>query len=358
MTTAESQAPEINWAFATTVLNRAADIVESSAGDPDGPCHVIDALGQARDEFLAGESKGENRLRSYGLPYLRRDLGGYIKDRYPEYRDTEWNPISDWSRGTQPADAAQTLRDAAHCIGTLVKERTKQAGILAAMDEGELCEYNLMRKLAAFLTGEGLDVSVQWERKGPKRDPIDYWGTVDGERWAFELTELRRDANGSHRKVRNQRDIERLAEPIPKVPSGAEVLRRAWQKAISHGKESSKLNARSGAKYCLVIHNRQFFFVPDWQTIPEPDLTEFDAVLILHEDNFPPAEVWEVLKQPNFNRRLRSQNVDDMADIDEFKASRRDTPDPELVKSAWAHIESLGLSDEEIQEIASGSREE
>lgn len=50
------------------------------------------------------------------------------------------------------------------------------------MDKEELCERNLMRKLAAFLNEEGLDVSVQWERKEPKRDPIDYWGTVDGER--------------------------------------------------------------------------------------------------------------------------------------------------------------------------------
>ena len=56
---------------------------------------------------------------------------------------------------------------------------------------------------------------------------------MDQEPWEFEPTELRKDADGSHRKLGNQRDLGRLAEPVPGVPSGAAVLRRTWLSIVS-----------------------------------------------------------------------------------------------------------------------------
>ena len=133
-------------------------------------------------------------------------------------------------------------------------------------------------------------------------------------------------------------------------------LQIALNAAVKHGSKEGKLKALNGAKYCLVLHNRQFCYVPSWEEIIWPDLSPFDAVLILHQESIPPAQVWEV-RRNGFGKPLPSQNVDDLADITEFKmSSRTKRIDAAVARSAWRQIEDLELTEDDIRAAVAEAR--
>ena len=201
-----------------------------------------------------------------------------------------------------------------------------------------------MKRAAAFLSEQGLEVEIQWEREDPDA-PLDFRGTIDRVPWAFELKALRKDPNGYHRKLGHpnerrslEQQLEALAQPLPQVRDDTETLQWALDKAVSDAGKSSKIEALTGAKYCLVVHNCQFTFVDSWRTITVPDLGAFDLVIALHQDTITSAWTWEVLRQTGIDKPLPSQDVDGLADIVEFKMSRHGMPDAELIRDAWEHL--------------------
>ena len=357
-----SDAPAINANYAATVINRAAEIFAGVAADPGQERYVVDALYQARDEFMARETRKQLDSRTYGLPHLLRDLGQYITSRYPEYADS-FGPITEWSGETVPASVVETLREAALNVSMIVEERTRMASKFDAMSDKEIREYDLMRKVVDFLTRHGLSVGVKWDRENPDA-PIDYWATIDGIRWAFELTELRLDPKENYyRKVGHPNERRSIAEqlealemPLPQIPQDRHALQRALDAAVEHGNKEGKLKALNGAKYCLVLHDRQFLRAPDWGAISMPDCNAFDAVLVLHQDSVAAAHTWEVLKQDEFAKPLFSQNVSDLSDIAGFKLSGMPGIDPELTRSMWERIEDSGITDAEIYEAVAQVR--
>ena len=363
MTRISSDVPAINANFAATIIDRAAEIFAGAAADSAQESYVVDALRQARDEFKASETRQQEKNRTYGWAFLLKDVGQYIKSCYPEYADS-FGPITEWSGETAATSVVETLREAALNVGMIVEERTRTASKFDTMSDQELREYDLMRKVVDFLTRHGLSASVEWDRENPDA-PIDYWATIDGARWAFELTELRLDPKKEnyHRKVGHPNEKRSIAEqvnalemPLPQIPDGPDALRSALDAAVKHGSKEGKLKGLNGARYCLVLHNRQFCYVPSWQEITLPDLSPFDAILILHQESFPPAQAWEVLCN-GFSKPLPSQNVDDLADITAFRNSNRARrSDPEPVKAALRRLEAMQLTEDDVRAAIAEAR--
>ena len=364
MTRISSDAPSINANFAATVINRAAEIVAGTTTSAAQECDAFSALQQARDEFLAAETHKQKGDRTYGWGLLLRDVREYIKSHEPAYAGS-FTPLVDWSAATDAGVVAQTLREAALAISRMVAERSKWVVKLEAMTEIERTEFELMWKAVQFLQEHGLTVQVAWDREDTN-DPIDYWATANGVAWAFELTELRLDPEENyHRKVGHPKDkrsiaeqLDMLAIPLPQIPEGPDALQTALNDAITHGSKPSKLTALNGAKYCLVLHNQQFLYAPDWEAITMPDISAFDAVLVLHQEIYPLVETWEVM-QNGFDKMLRSHDVNDLSDIIAFKNSTRTRRnDPDRVKAALQRIQALNLTEDDVLAAIAETRAE
>ena len=339
-------AASINSDFARAILERAADIV--AAGQPETEAATAyDALEKARNEFLVQESQGQRKQRTYGFRNLSVDLGSLIRQRYPQYADG-YGPITQWSRETDRETVVKTIREAATPISNMVAARTRTATKFELMSEKERVEYLVMEKAKVFLRQQGLTVEVEWDREDPEKDPIDYRATIDERRWAFEITELRKDARGSRHKLGDPRsnkslpqELEELSGQIPRVPDGPAELQTALNKAIDHGNQQRKLDALGKAKYCLVIHNQQFLYELSWKEVTYPDLRALDVILIVHTDDLTPAQVWEVVPNNGFGKPIRSQNISDLADMGEFRASHRKPVDREALRAAREAIPEL-----------------
>ena len=201
-------------------------------------------------------------------------------------------------------------------------------------------EKTLMHRIESYIRAHGIEISVQWNRPDPNAFP-DYFATVDGEQWAFELTELRRDHPKSHRKVGSKpgkpvhlaKDLQTLSEPIPCVRDDTETLRKTLNARLREKGKRQHIDDLKGKKYCLVVHNRQFLFIPSWEALgPRPDLGAFDAVLVLHEEDLPAnVQVIEVWKD-GFRSSLDSRNLSDLADMEESISEQlfqsREAPQP------------------------------
>ncbi len=355
--------PGINANFALTVINRAAELIADAATRAELDGSVVGAFQQARDEFLAAETRQQKSGRTYGLPRLLKDLGEFVKSRYPEHA-ASFTPVSDWNDVTSPGVMAQTLREAALALSRVVEERTIWSNWFEAMTPKESAEYELMGKAAAFLTQQGMVVSVAWDREDAN-DPIDYRATIDGTEWAFELTELRIDAEGSHLSIGYPKErksvkeqLEELAGPLVQIPDGPDTLQKALHNAAKHGSKASKIKELNGARYCLVLHNRQFLSAAAWKEITLPNLMVFDAVLALHQESYPPGQTWQVFRN-GFGKPMRSNDVSDLGDMIIFRNSNRmRRSDPVRVKAALRHLEALELTEEDVRAAIAETRAE
>ena len=332
----------VNADFATAIIMRAAEIVDSEVGQAD-TFNAYDALRTARDEFVSGRLHRGEKKRTYGWPALVHDLRRYLEGRGIIAADT-WGSITQWSTTADCNQVARILREAAPHVSRLVYDRTEAATAFELMDEKQRSEHLLMKRAAAFLSQHGLEVDVQWDRDDAN-GPLDFRGTVDGTPWAFELKTLRKYPDGYHRKLGYPSErrtpeqlLDALSAPLPQLREDAETLQRALNKAVADARKSAKIDALDGARYCLVVHNQQFTHVDPWHAVTMPDLSAFDLLIVLHQDTITSAWTWEILWQTGIGKPLQSQNVDDLADMVEFKASRHGMPDPELIRDAWEHI--------------------
>ena len=352
---------KVNAEFVTCVTRRAAEILRKAQKDHEEIPPVIEALRQARDEFQEKESRKQKGLRTYHWANLVNDLRWYLINH--ECADAEtFTPIGQWKRTHDPATMADTLTEAAPIISRTVEKRTITTNRLRTMNEKELGEYLLMKTTAEFLKEQGLKVEINWEREDPSA-PLDYRGTVNGASWAFELTKMREDPEeGYHRKAGHPKErksiedqMKQLEEPLPQIPDGPEELQRNLDRAVGHGRKESKTRELDGSKYCLVIHNRQFLYVPDWQKITWPDLEDFDAVMILHDEMIPPARVWQVIPPDAFGRTVDSGKVDDLHEL--VLAQQGQGPNPTVVKKAWQHLDELDITEDDITDAVKEARE-
>lgn len=354
----------VNARFATMIILRAADIVAGAAVDPDANRNAHEALRTARDEYLGGHLHQQEKNRTYGWPQLVNDLERHL-ERHGIIPSDTWGAIGQWSEIADPGEVARTLREAAPHVSKLVYDRTAVATAFEIMDEKQRYELLIMKRAAAFLSQQGLEVKIQWDRDNPD-GPLDFRGAIDGSPWAFELKALRIDPARCHRKVGHpnasqtlEEQLKALAEPLPKIRDDADALQRALDKAVTDAGKDSRLRALDGAKYCLVMHNSQFIHFDAWQSVTLPDLGAFDAVIILHQDTIAPAWAWEVLLQNGIDKPLPTQNANDLADISAFKMSRNRTPDPELVKYAWERLEEVeSIQNEPQKSVESTERNE
>ena len=145
-----------------------------------------------------------------------------------------------------------------------------------------------------------------------------------------------------------------MEDPIPQVPDGPRTLQHALDNAVEHGQKRSTKAELNGAKYCLVIHNKQFMYIPDWDEITWPDLRGFDAVMILHDEIIPPVQVWQVMPENAFGKTIRSGTIEDVEKL--ALIQQASGPDPETVKAAWSRLEELDITEEDILEAVRESR--
>lgn len=351
MTNMVEEIAKVNAEFVLEIISRAAKILREPQ---QHRTPLIDALQMARDHFLEKETKRNHKKRTYSWSDLINDLKWHLVTNENADPDS-WSPIGDWEREQQPTKVADTLLDAGKTIALTARERTIAADRITLMTEEQFGEHLLMQATANFLRQQDINLQVKEEREDPN-SPIDYRGTLDGIPWAFELTQLRiKDPKGTNRKIGHPKDnkplehqLEELEEPIPQAPDGPRMLQQALNNAVEHGQKPSKKAELNGAKYCLVIHNKQFLYIPDWDEITWPDLSGFDAVMILHVEITPPVQVWQVIPENAFGKPTRSGTVED---IERLALIQRTTgPDPETVKAAWQRLEELDITDEEILE--------
>ena len=324
---------------AKQVILRAAGILERPEEHQQEIPAVTEAVRAAWEEFLDGESKTHRNKRTYHRAQMINDIKWHVA--VPGGADTNSpNPIHDWEQTLPPAVVAEALKEAAQTIAEEVRQRTINAGRLGMMSDAQIAEHMLMRETKRFLGRQGLEVDI--EELGDPGAPIDYWGTVSGTRWAFELTRLRQDPEGFHRKLGHpkkrkslEEQLDDLERPLPKVPDGPKALQKNLLKAVEHGRIPGKQMALNGAKFCLVIHNQQYTFAPDWTRLRWPNLDDFDAVMIFHEQMVPPAQIWEVVKDDGFGMTLTGGTVDDLA---------TGIPDRE----AWVRLNDRGPTREDV----------
>lgn len=357
MTNMIEEAARVNAEFVLAITSRATEIL----GEPrQQRTPLIDALQMARDQLLEKETKRNHSKRTYSWSDLINDLKWHLVTNENADPDS-WSPIGDWERRQQPTKVADTLLNAGKTIALTARERTIAAGRTALMTEEQFGEHLLMQATVGFLSQHDINLQVKEEREDPN-SPIDYRGMLDGIPWAFELTQLRiKDREGAHRKVGHpkekksrQHQLKKLEEPIPQVPDSPRNLQQALNNAVEHGQKLSKKAELNGAKYCLVIHNKQFLYIPDWDEITWPDLSGFDAVMILHEEMIPPVQVWQVIPEGAFGKPIPSGTVED---VERLALIQRTTgPDPETVKSAWQSMEELDITDEDILEAVRETR--
>ncbi len=300
-----------NAAFAKGILVRAAEVIR---GSQEEGTQVIDALQQARDEFVEKETRRNKSSRNYHFDDLLKGLRKHLIDA--EGADPEsFLPIADWEQGKTPEDVATLLRNAVPDIARVAAQR------VGAMSDKEKEEHTLLDQAAEYLRENGLEVKFTRDPEGPNA-PLDYRGTVDGEPWAFELTKLRRDAEGWHRKLGHpnenntiEQQLKDFEKPIKPVPQGPNLLRAALNKAVNHGMQKNKIEALKGDKYCLVIHNQQFLYIPDWEQVTWPETVGIDAIMICHDEEFSSDKGWEARPPDAFGKNVNSTTLEDLEQL-------------------------------------------
>ena len=147
-------------------------------------------------------------------------------------------------------------------------------------------ELNAMKAVSEFLSTEGcIAVATQWNRPDPNAFP-DYWGIICCCRWAFEITSLTSLDSDAYRVVggrASDHGLARLQMPIPQVLDDSGTLRYRLEVSLSRKGVSKKLDLLDGTKYCLILVNDQFHYVPSWGGVFKGlDLSSFDSIVVAH----------------------------------------------------------------------------
>ena len=356
MTNMIEEAARVNAEFVLAITSRATEILR---GSQEERTPLIDVLQMARDQFLSSETKRNHTTRTYSWSDLINDLKWHLVTNEKADPDS-WSTIGDWERHQHPTKVTDTLLEAGDAIAETARERTVANGRAALMTEEQFGEHLLMQTTARFLREQDINLEVNEERD--PNAPVDYRATLDGVPWAFELTQLRsKDPEGAHRKIGHpnekkplKQQLEKLEEHISQIPDGPQALQRALNKAVEHGQKHSKKAELHGAKYCLVIHNKQFLYIPDWEEITWPNLSGFDAVMILHDEIIPPVQVWQVIPESAFGKSVQSGTIEEVERL--ALIHQASVPDPETVKAAWQRLEELDITEEEILEAVRETR--
>ena len=335
---------EANTKFASTLLLEAAEAVQQDQ-------NPYEALQDARSRFLHEESQNEIKLRTYAFGSLMNDLRQFLI-KHAGIDPDGFAPLNECQRALGNKATEAILRKAAETIPHTIEKRILTESMMERMSEKEFYEYSVMCKTVRFLTLQGIDIKIQWEREEPDA-PLDYVGTVEGIPWKFELTQLRKDAKESHRKIGNPKEkkslskqLDELSNPLPHVDQDKDSLQAALDKAVAHARD--KAHALEGAKICLVIHNRQFTYIPSWEQITWPGTENIDQVLILHEEEFTATQSWEVRHPHAFGPTLKSHGLSHL----ENQALARLLTDgnEEHAKLATEHIKEWNISEQAILE--------
>ena len=347
MVDAVKDSAKANAEFTKSILIQTAEIIEDNR---QGRIPVMDALLQARDRFLERETQQNKKARTYHFSNLMKDLRRYVIEHENGDSDS-FTPVNQWAETLNPHDISEKLTTAAEAIVKTVEERTARNGWLGTLDDKQLAEHVLMQKAVEFLLKQGIEIEIIWRREDPNSS-IDYHGEIKGELWDFELKQLREDPKGYHRKVGHpnerksiQEQLDRLGNQIPRIPCGPNALRRNLNQLVE---KASQKKIRNGAKYCLVIHNQQFLHIPDWEKIAWPDLSKFDAVMVLHDETIPPAWVWQIIQPDAFGKTTQSGTLEDLEKM--VLAQQGQGPDPALVKGAWLRLDEQGITEQDVIE--------
>ena len=147
----------------------------------------------------------------------------------------------------------------------------------------EVTEQGSMQLVADRLTEVGLKIEIQWNRPDVSAFP-DYKGSVNGQPWAFEITQIMRPNPKGFIYIHNSEDLEKLGESmLPQVPTDLETLQEVLQERIrekSASKRTNKLDQNE--KYCLILIDNQFFYDENWlHTLATQDYSAFDAVVTI-----------------------------------------------------------------------------
>ena len=122
----ESGAPAANARYASSVIRKAADIIDETvkAGEE---WTVYEALRQATDEYRATEAERDETQRSYGMVALLKDIGKFVRGR-PSANDVHfpsgWGLVGTWSNSVGLKTVTSTLREAAPVIGEDIRQWT------------------------------------------------------------------------------------------------------------------------------------------------------------------------------------------------------------------------------------------
>ena len=347
-----------NASAVTEVLELAITIFAKAAQKTDGQAFIIEAIDQAKKQVLAHETKQQRNSRTYGYANIIPDLRHHLVAKGIIHTpDSGCAPITDWQSETDPDTVIETIQTAAREIASEVETRTKNATYFEMMSEKERVEYQVMRKATAFLTSQDLDIEVEWHRGDPD-DPIDYWGTINGQKWAFEIKALRIDAEGSHRQVGHpkegktlQQQLEDLGAPIPMVQDDSNSLQKALDKSVNEARKPAKIEAAGNTPYCLLLHHRQFLNTTAWNQVTMPDLSAFNVVLVLHQDDFTPTQVWDVLRQQDLPKPIHGHSIEQLHHIADGAArTPEEQQQREFAQQAWANTRELGITEEDVAE--------
>ena len=153
------------------------------------------------------------------------------------------------------------------------------------MDFNQAIEEGIMRLVSERLSETGLTVAINWDRQDPNVFP-DYTGEINGQAWAFEITQLKRPNPKEFRYVRTADDLSKLEKPLSKIEADADHLDQSIKEAIEakgNPKRTSLLS--SDENYCLILVDDQHLYDHDWQpTVASQDYSKFDAVIAVHVD--------------------------------------------------------------------------
>ena len=162
----------------------------------------------------------------------------------------------------------------------------------------ETIERVTMETVQDFLRESGIPVSVEWQRPDANKFP-DYRAEVQGQRWAFEVTQLWELPSAAYSRGPAARTISDIGSRrrMYHVRTDALLLRELLERRITDKSKLSRLALLDGDSYCLVIVNGQFDDVDEWAGMANKfGLSAFDSVIIVH---FPVSVPGNELKEPS-----------------------------------------------------------